>query len=589
MDIEAFRKAGYEAIDRICDYYNTLESRPVLAQVEPGYLINKLSTHPPQEGEDIQEITADFQRLIMPGITHWNHPEFFAFFPSGSSLAGILADLYSTSVSNPGFNWICSPACTELEQVVVDWVANLLSLSPAFLNSPPAPVHDQPPSTTASSPSASPPLTPVESSGTSQPLLGGGGSIQSTASESVLVAIIAARHHFLSYFSSHSSLPPPSHESLIIYLSTQTHSLGLKGAKLLGLNYRELDVDEGCEWGVKGLAFKNAYDEDRNKGLWPFIFIGTIGTTSSGANDHIDEIGPIISQLDSVWFHIDAAWAGVSFSCPEFRRKGKLDAINKYADSFCTNFHKWGLVNFDCSILWVRDRAALTASMDIGSSTPSFLRTTQSDAGLVVDYRNWQLSLGRRFRSIKLWFVLRNFGVKGFRAHIRKGVGLAELFERLLKGEEAVEAVCEWKMKRENMFEMVTPRALALVVFRLIPPRPSPPESHNALSQETLNALNITLHQNLTHPPTPPPLASSFIPGSDPSVSNALFITRTELKGKVCLRMAIGAERTTEVHIRKAVKILERVGRRVLREAGFAVGEGDLGACAAETKSAQTE
>ncbi len=267
-----------------------------------------------------------------------------------------------------------------------------------------------------------------------------------------------------------------------------------------------------------------------------------------------------VSELDNVWLHIDAAWAGVSFACPELRQKGRLFEINAYADSFCTNFHKWGLVNLvcpfslpietrdgprishetdqDCSTLWVRDRVALTSALEV---TPSFLRSKQGDAGVVIDYRNWQLALGRRFRSIKLWFVLRNYGVQGFRKHIRKGVKLAQEFERLVRG--------------STLFKLATPRSLGLVLFRLVLPTLTS-EISEPPSRETLNELNLALHQHITHP-------------SDPA--DALFITRTELNGDVCLRMAIGAERTTETHIRKAMDTLERVGKNILKEAGYTI------------------
>ncbi|KAF8340655.1 pyridoxal phosphate-dependent transferase [Cantharellus anzutake] len=539
MDIEAFRKAGYEAIDNICNYYKSLESRPVVAQVKPGYLVNALPHQAPEFGEDIKDISDDFQKLIVPGLTHWKHPEFFAYFPCGNTFPGIIADLYSSSVSNPCFNWVSSPACTELEQVVMDWAANLLGLSPAFLNTPRAPL----PLSTHSSPCSSP--GPEGRRSTTR----GGGIIQNTASESVLVATIAARERFLS---AHPDVPS---ECLLIYLSTQTHSLGVKGAKILGLNYRLMNVDARSAWGVMGETFRLAYEDDRRKGKWPFIFIGTIGTTSSGANDHIEEIGPIISELDGVWLHIDAAWAGVSFACPEFRRAGKLDAINRHADSFCTNFHKWGLVNIECSAFWVRDRSALISALDV---TPSFLRTEQYDDGVVVDYRNWQLSLGRRFRSIKLWFVLRNYGVQGFRRHIRKGVRLAKFFaDSLMSGDP-----------KTRIFELVTPRVLGLVVFRLVMPPVTPDGQqsiarvatsdarNNPSSHETLNSLNLALHQYLTHPP-------------DSDSANTLFLTRTELNGVTCLRMAIGAEATAEAHITKAVMILERFGKKILTDAGY--------------------
>ncbi|KAF8317413.1 hypothetical protein DL93DRAFT_2125123 [Clavulina sp. PMI_390] len=489
MDIEAFRKAGYAAVDRICDYYANLESRPVTAQVEPGFLVNAQPQTAPQIGEPIDEITKDFEALILPGITHWQHPSWFGYFPSNSTFAGILGDMYSSAVANPGFNWLASPACTELEQVVMDWSASLLGLDESF--------HIR--------------------SGI------GGGAIQGTASDSALVAAIAARERF------HAVHPEVPIDKLVLYVSSQTHSLGVKSGILLGIKCRTLPVLAEDEYQLRGSTFKAAYEEDRAAGLWPFCLMATVGTTSSGAVDRIDELGPLANGYDTLWLHVDAAWAGVSYSCPEFRGPGRLADVNTYADSFCTNFHKWGLVNFDASGFWVRDRKHLTEALEV---TPSFLRTKQGDAGTVIDYRNWQVALGRRFRSIKIWFVLRSYGIEGFQAHIRKGVQLGVFFENLIR--------------ESKFFEILTPRNLALVVFRLAVPAENGPDR-----EKKVNDLNLELHKRVIDGP------------------NGLFITRTELNGHVAMRMAIGGERTEERHVRHAFDVFERLAAEVLRESGY--------------------
>ncbi|KAJ7497029.1 pyridoxal phosphate-dependent transferase [Mycena latifolia] len=481
MDIEQFRKAGYAAIDRICDYYSTLDARPVSSSVQPGYLAPLLPSAAPEEGEDFADIAADYDRVIMPGMTHWQHPSFFAYFPSPASFEGILGDLYATAVPNPGFNWSCSPACTELEAVVMDWAAQLLGLAPAFHNAAGI----------------------------------GGGALQTTASDSALIAIVAARERYLALLAA----APPKHDELVIYVTTQTHSLGLKAGRVLGLQVRALEVSPDDKYALRGDVLRQALEEDKAAGRHPFILIATVGTTSSGSVDNLPEIQAVLKDHAEVWLHVDAAWAGIALCCPETRAELFLDAINAAADSFCTNFHKWGLTNFDASTLWVRDRKALTSALDI---TPPFLRTAHGDAGTVIDYRNWHLALGRRFRSLKLWFVLRGFGAEGFRKHIRKGIALNAVFGALLA--------------ESDILALVTPPSLALTVFRLAPPH---------LDPAALNPLNAAFFARLAARPD-------------------LAITQTVLNGVFCVRFAIGGARTTEVHVRAAFDAIVEEARAAL-------------------------
>ncbi|KAH8079900.1 putative aromatic-L-amino-acid decarboxylase [Filobasidium floriforme] len=531
MDIEAFRKHGYKVVDQICDYYARLNELPVVAQVEPGYLVNDLPTEAPKEPEDFSLVASDFQSKILPGITHWSHPRFFAYFPAITNFESILADMMATSVSNPGFNWSCSPACTELEQVMLDWAAKLLGLQEKFWNSSKQ----------------------------------GGGQITGAASESAIVATVAARERCLRMLSlqgapevdenhglsnngqSDTSVKTDElgtrindadgdvddtirdkyHSKLVMYGSTQTHSIGIKAAKILGLKWRSLPTFKKDHYALTGETVRKALEEDEKKGLIPFMLIGTIGTTSTGTVDRLSEIGQVLKNHPTVFLYIDAAWAGTALAVPEHREALQLDAVNEYADGICTNFHKWGLVAFDCSALWVRDRKVLTNALDV---TPAFLRTKHGDTGLVVDYRNWSLSLGRRFRSLKLWFVLRSYGVEGFRAHIRKGVQMAAALEK--------------RIRESKDFELVTPRSLALLVFRLKP-------STGDHTPEQLNELNRRL-QELVHAEKDFNMTQTVLPGEEgqPSID--------------CMRFAMGALRTTEADAVQAWQIVERLGASII-------------------------
>lgn len=526
MNVEEFRRAAYAAIDAICDHSQSLEQLPVVAQVEPGYLGKLLPKEAPEKGEGFDVITQDYQKYILPGITHWNHPSFFAYFPTANTFEGVLADLFSSSVSNPGFNWACSPACTELEAIVMDWSAKLFGLDPTFY---------------------------IESKS-------GGGVLLTTASDSALTAVVAARSR---YSRAHPEVPL---NKLVIYGTTQTHSLGAKAALILGLQFKAIEVYAKDNYSLRGESLVKALEEDRQAGMHPFVVIATVGTTSSGAIDNIEEVGQALSDHPDLWLHIDAAWAGVALACPEFREQSYLGAINKYAHSFCTNFHKWGLVNFDCSTLWVRERTLLTDALDV---TPEFLRTKQADAGTVIDYRNWHLALGRRFRSLKVWFVLRSYGVEGFQKHIRKHVELAKVFESLVE--------------QSSLFELVAPRSLSLNVFRLrlpsalpTPAAATPSEANPALSQETDITAGASPDTTTTGIRKGLPLLQSKAQSKVNALNRAfysrvsarknIYLTQTDLAGTFCIRMAVGAVRTEEKHIREAFDLLVEEAQATLRE-----------------------
>ncbi|KXN87356.1 Aromatic-L-amino-acid decarboxylase, partial [Leucoagaricus sp. SymC.cos] len=513
LTLNRFRKAGYAAIDRICNYYASLSTLPVKPSVSPGYLSKHIPKTCPQTGEPFNEILDDYSKLILPGLTHWQHPSFFGFFPTGCTFEGMIADLLTSSACNPGFNWASSPACTELEVLMMDWAADLLGLHKDFFNS----------------------------SGK------GGGTIQTTASDSALTAAVAARSL---YSRAHPDVP---HESLVVYTTTQTHSLGLKAGKILGLNVRALEVEAADGYALRGSVLKAALGDDLKNGKHPFILIATIGTTSSGTYDNLQEIKEVAKEYPSLWIHVDAAWAGVALSCPEYREKLYHAEINEIATSFCTNFHKWGLVNFDCSTLWVRDRTLLTEALDI---TPPFLRSKESDSGLVIDYRNWHLALGRRFRSLKLWFVFRSYGAEGFRSYIKRCVDLNISFQS--------------KLAESSLLELVTTPSLSLSVFRISPVALSSPASTTSFPTTSSPADSSPASSAISFPNSEPTLETlntvTKTLFSRLSSRTDILLTQTILNGIFCIRFVVGSERTGLEDVYRAVDVLVEEAQDVVGE-----------------------
>ncbi|XP_054800292.1 tyrosine decarboxylase 2 isoform X1 [Prosopis cineraria] len=470
MDAEQLREQAHKMVDFIADYYKTIENLPVLSQVEPGYLRMLLPDSAPNYPESLQGILSDVQEKILPGVTHWQSPNYFAYFPSNSSIAGFLGEMLSAGLNIVGFSWITSPAATELEMIVLDWLAKAFQLPTHFYS-------------------------------TGQ----GGGVIQGTASEAVLVVLLAARDKILRR-AGKSALP-----KLVMYASDQTHSCLLKACQIGGLNpelCRLLRTDPSTNYALSPDVLCEAISNDIASGLIPFFLCATVGTTSSTAVDPLPALGKI-AKSNGIWFHVDAAYAGSACVCPEYRHY--IDGVEE-ADSFNMNAHKWFLTNFDCSLLWVQDRSALIQSL---STNPEFLKNKASQENLVIDYKDWQIPLGRRFRSLKLWMVLRLYGLEGLRSHIRSHIDLAAHFEKL---------VCQ-----DPRFEVVTPRTFSLVCFRFLP-LPNSEDDGNKLNRDLLDSVNST---------------------------GKIFITHTVLSGKFVLRFAVGAPLTEAKHVTAAWQILQ--------------------------------
>ncbi|MCS5614932.1 MAG: pyridoxal-dependent decarboxylase, partial [Candidatus Marinimicrobia bacterium] len=407
MTIDEFKNNAYKVIDWIADYYKNVDSFPVLSQAAPGDIRSQLPDHPPEDGETFEAVLADMNEKILPGITHWQSPNFFAFFPCNSTGPAILGDMLSTGLGVQGMLWATSPACTELETHVLDWLVDMLDLPEKF-----------------------------KSTGT------GGGVIQDTASSATLCALIAAREK-----ASNGNINETGFDgTLRVYTSSQAHSSIEKAVKIAGIgkhNLRSIAVNN--EFAMRPSELRRAIEQDITDGLTPAFVCATVGTTSSTALDSLTEIGSICSEF-GIWLHVDAAMAGSAAICPEYRfiHKGM-----EFANSYCFNPHKFLLTNFDCSCFYVSDRDALIESLSI---TPEYLKNKASESNSVFDYRDWQIPLGRRFRSLKLWSVIRYYGIKGMQAHIRQHI-------------ESAKALTE-EINKDDRFELMAPTVINLVCFR---------------------------------------------------------------------------------------------------------------------------
>ncbi|XP_060831831.1 3,4-dihydroxyphenylacetaldehyde synthase-like [Bombus pascuorum] len=411
MDTKEFLDFGKAMIDFVANYTDNIRDRNVLADVEPGYLSKLIPEEAPQKPEDWQQVLIDVERFILPGVTHWNSPNFHAFYPAGNSYPAIVADILSAAIGNIGLSWIASPACTELEVITLNWMAKLLGLPKQFLHN---------------------------NEGF------GGGVIQGSASETVLIALLTAKEQTTRRV---KHLYPDMDEAiiktkLVAYSSDQSNSSVEKGGILASISMRLLPTDEKC--ALRGETLLKAVKEDLEKGLIPCCVISTLGTTGTCAFDKLDELGPICKEYD-MWLHVDAAYAGGAFICPEYRY---LMSGVEYSDSIVVNAHKWLLVNFDCSLFWVKDSRKIVETFNVER-----IYLEHNKQGPVPDYRHWQIPLGRRFRSLKVWFLLRIYGSEGIKQYIRYTIQMAQMFEDYVKS--------------DSRFELTVERSMSLVCFRL--------------------------------------------------------------------------------------------------------------------------
>ena len=463
MTPEEFRRHGRAVVDWIADYYERIESFPVLSRARPGELRAALPAAAPQQGESFVAMLEDVDKLILPGISHWQSPNFFAYFPANSSGPAVLGELLAAGLGVQGMLWATSPACTELETHVLDWLVDMLGLPAKFRSDGP-----------------------------------GGGVIQDSASSAALCALLAARERATSFASNQRGCSG----DLVAYCSNQAHSSIEKAVKIAGIgrdNLRLIEVDE--RFALRPELLRQAIAQDRQTGRLPFFVAATLGTTSSNGIDPLGEIGAIC-RAENLWLHVDAAMAGTAALCPEHRA---MHEGIEHADSYCFNPHKWMFTNFDCDCFYVADRTAL---IDALSVLPEYLKNKSTESGAVFDYRDWQVPLGRRFRALKLWFVIRHYGVDGLRHHVRRHVELARRFAR-------------W-VEDSPRFEVVAPVPLNLVCFRHV--------GGDAATERLLDRLNA---------------------------SGRLYLTHTRLNAHYTLRMCIGQTYTEERHVRAAWNLIE--------------------------------
>lgn len=470
MTTEEFRKNAHELVDWMAWYMDNVETFPVRSQVKPGEIFAALPEKPPLQPESFDSLFSDFRELILPGITHWQSPNFFAYFPANTSPPSILAEMLTATIGAQCMIWETSPAAAELEERVMNWLRDSMGLPASFE-----------------------------------------GVIHDTASTATLTAIISAREKQTRYCFNESGAT--GNGTLRVYASTQTHSSVEKGIKIAGMGRKNLvKVRTNGDYALDTEALEEAIVKDIADGYRPCCVIATIGTTGTTAVDPVSEIGEICSKYD-IWFHVDAALGGAAMLLPEFRYLAEGVAR---ADSFVFNPHKWMFTNFDCSVYFVRDAAHLISTFEI---LPDYLKTRTR--GQVNDYRDWGIPLGRRFRALKLWAVIRCYGLEGLREKIRTHISLASRLAGRIAGEAS--------------FEVVTPPLFNLVCFRFTP-EGIDPQRYNEINERLNHVLNDT---------------------------GKVYLTHTVLEGNYVLRMAVSQTNVTEKHVNDAWALIREKSEEI--------------------------
>ena len=468
MDKDTFRHYGHAFVDWLADYFEHVEQYPVKSKVAPGEILARLPGAPPENGESMDSIFGDFQKVVMPGITHWQHPGWFAYFPANNSPASVLAEMLTAGLGSQCMVWQTSPAAAELEERMMEWLRDMIGL-PADMT----------------------------------------GVIQDTASTATLCALLSAREKVTGFAANREGVRMP----LTVYASSETHSSIEKGVKIAGYgkeNLRLIEVDDALAMCPESL--EAAIREDLEKGFRPACVVATLGTTSSMAMDPVDAIAEVCRRY-GIWLHVDAAFAGTAAVDPAHR--WFMKGVEK-ADSFVFNPHKWMLTNFDCSAYFVRDPDMLIRTLGI---QPEYLKTAADDQ--VKNYRDWGIQLGRRFRALKLWFVVRSYGVSGIREMVRDHITLAQRFH-------------DW-VEADGHFECLAPQHLTLVCFRYNP---------GGMAEEDLAAINRQLMEAV-------------------NASGEVFLTHTMLRGRYAIRLSVGQRTTTLKHVERAWELIKMQADRL--------------------------
>ncbi len=463
MNLEEFEKHAHEMVDWMVDYYKNLRSFPVKSQVTPGSIKEQIPDGAPENGEPFEDIIRDVNNIIMPGITHWQHPNFHAYFPGNSSFPSLLGEMMTSTIAAQCMIWETSPAAAELEEKMMDWFKEMMALPSDWF-----------------------------------------GVIQDTASTATLVALLSARESVTGFSSNKKGLS----QTLRVYASSETHSSIEKAVKIAGIgsdNFVKIEVDANLSMIPKKLS--EAIRNDREKGYLPMAVVSTLGTTSTLAFDPLNQIAEICSA-EGVWHHIDAAYAGSAFVLEEYQHL--LGGIEK-ADSYLFNPHKWLFTNFDCTAYFVKDKETLLKTFEI---LPEYLKT--GTRGIVNDYRDWGIQLGRRFRALKLWFVLRTYGVNGLKERLREHISYAEWLSE--------------NIKEHPNLELVIDPAMNVLVFRFI---------DNAKSEAELERYNQEMI-------------------NDMNASGEVYLTHTRIQGKFAIRVVIGQTYFEKSNVEKLWDVIIR-------------------------------
>lgn len=473
MTPQEFRKHAHTLVDWMADYMASVEEQPVRAQVLPGDIAAKLPAAAPDVAEPFEAIFADFERIVMPGITHWQHPSFFAYFPANSSPPSVLAEMLTATLAAQCMLWQTSPAATEMEARMMEWLGAMTGLPATFR-----------------------------------------GVIQDSATSATLAALLVAREKATGWRGNEDGLAALGAEGLklTVYVSEEAHSSVEKTMKAAGFgraSLRKIPADD--DFAMRPRALRDAVARDVAAGFTPACIVASIGGTGTGAMDPLRAVGEI-ARDHGIWLHVDAAWAGSALILPEHR--GLIDGI-EHVDSFVFNPHKWLMTNFDCTAFFVRDAQALERTLAL---VPEYLRSRQ--AGTVTDYQNWSVPLGRRFRALKLWFVIRAYGVEGLQAILRRHIALAgDLFARV---------------SGEPDFEIMSPLRLALFGFRYRPNGLDDEAALDVLNERLLHALND---------------------------SGELYVTQNRVRGRYAIRFSIGQTNTQARHVDAAWRKIAQTAR----------------------------
>jgi len=472
MDSDEFRKQAHQLVDWMADYFEEVEDYPVKPDVEPGDISKQLPESAPENSESFEEMFKDFEEIIMPGMTHWESPYFMGYFPANKSYPSVLAEMLTATLGAQCMSWLTSPAATELEERMMEWLRELIGLPENFT-----------------------------------------GVIEDTASTSTLCALLMAREQITDFGVNEQGFTGTQRHT--VYCSSETHSSIEKGVKIAGFgrqNLRKIPVNE--DFAMRADELEKAIREDLENGYTPTAVVATIGTTGSTAIDPLKEIGEICSKYD-IFLHVDAAYAGTALLLPE---KRWMNEGIEHADSFVFNPHKWMFTNFDCSAFYVQDEALLVRTFEI---MPEYLKTPEDQR--VKNYRDWGIPLGRRFRALKLWFVLRSFGLEGLQEKTHHHISLTQDLKK--------------EIEAHKDFELLAPVPLNTICFRFHPNYISDEKKLDELNEKLLNQIQE---------------------------SGKLFLTHTKLNGKYTIRIVLGNTNLEKRHVKKSWQFIQEKAHQLI-------------------------